>query len=187
MTTLNLTIIDKSGCQLLVTTDVSLHKFDAVTVSPDHESFRRPDPIGMEPAWATKHLNNAFFMTRRLNEVCLLPEECSRYWRVLLTPSLPLRKGTKGESSKLMIDLFDASQTPEVKARTLLIKHFNKVRAYPEKHLLGIFEGLTLIASNSFGKLRVLCIEIPEKHLQSLEAHARQVLDSVLRPETTMH
>lgn len=151
--TAEIKIADSRGQWLTITTKVSDYQFDTVTYS-DARGFTRLDA----DAGHLTGLDEALEAARTRREVCVLPPLQRRPYRILVTPSIRgLQPETRDEAERLMIDLFEASQAPEVAASSLLITHFARgVRRYPEPHIKGIFDGLALLANRSFRGLKVM-------------------------------
>lgn len=172
---IDLPISDSTGNRLVLTTSIDRNSFDAVTCSPHADGFTVLN--GLLGASVTRaQLEAACNETVTRNEVCVLPKDVSSKWRVLLTPTLhSLDSGSRRNASRLMKDLFNASQAQEVRACRLLITHFAYVRKYPEPHIQGIFDALRELMSDSFLGLRVLGFEIAAQHLAQFE---RQLYDT---------
>ena len=173
---MELTLIDKTGAELVLTTELRLHTFDAVTCSPHAVGFTVLNSLGIT-TMSQAQLQAACNETNLRNEVCVLPINASPRWRVLLTPALrALTAQSQVDASRLMNDLFDASQATGVQASSLLITHFAHVHTYPEVHVLGILDALKKLADSSFGDLKVLGIEFRAEHLPLFEDNAKTTL-----------
>lgn len=159
-------ISDSMGNRLVLTTNVN-HTFDAVTCSPRPDGFSVLDGLLGRSAPAD-HLQAACRESIRRNEVCILPKNIASEQRILLTPTLRSRaSSTRLDASRLMKDLFNASQ--EVQAKRLLITHFAHIATYPEPHIQGICDALKELMSGSFLALQVLGFEVREQHLARFE------------------
>jgi len=113
------------------------------------------------------------------NEVSILPPEAADFWRILITPTLrSFDPSSRAEASRLMRDLFHASQASEVRANALLVTHFANVRKYPEPHLLGILDSLLDLAAGSFLGLRVLCLNLRAEHVAQFDVNVRDIIGS---------
>jgi len=55
-----------------------------------------------------------------------------------------------------MLDLVDASRSSEVDAKRVLIRHFERIRRYPEPHVEGILDALKELARDSFNRLELI-------------------------------
>lgn len=162
-------ITDSTGNVLLLTTDIHSHSFDAVTCSP-----RTDGGFGfsllfyfVDKPYQLAQLEAACNETVARNEVCVLPKSVSAKWRVLLTPTLrSIDQGTRREASRLMKDLFAASQAQEVAATRLLITHFHYAIKYPEPHVLGILDAITELMNGSFLGLKVLGLDFTKHSAQ---------------------
>ena len=176
--TLKLTLTDKAGCLLLLTTEVQSYKFEAVTCSPHAEGFTVLNSLGIT-SMSKAPLEAACTESTLRREVCVLPVAASPRWRVLLTPTLrSLEPRSRVEAFRLMNYLFHASQASKVQANSLLITHFAHARTYPEVHVLGILDALKGLANNSYGRLKVLGIEFRTEHLKQFEICAREAAAS---------
>jgi len=172
---IDLPISDSTGNRLVLTTSIDRHAFDAVTCSPHADGFTVLNGL-LGASVPRAQLEAACNETVARDEVCVLPKDVSSKWRVLLTPTLhSLDSSSRRNSSRLMKDLFSASQVQEVRACRLLITHFAYVRKYPEPHIQGIFDALKELMSGSFLGLQVLGFEIAAQHLAQFE---RQLCDA---------
>ena len=168
---IDLQISDSTGNQLMLTTNIDWRSFDAVTCSPHADGFTVLNGL-LGGAVPKAQLEAACNETVTRNEVCVLPNDVSSKWRVLLTPTLrSLDQDSRLNASRLMKDLFCASQAQQVKASRLLITHFACVRKYPEPHVQGIFDAIKDLTNSSFLGLRVLGFEIAAQHLAQFERH----------------
>lgn len=170
---IDLQISDSTGNRLVLTTSINKHSFDIVTCSPHADGFTVLNLLGRSVP--RTQLEAACKQTVTRNEVCVLPRDVSGKWRILLTPTLrSLESGSRQEASRLMKDLFRASQAQQVRTSRLLITHFAFVRKYPEPHIQGIFDALKELMSGSFLGLQVLGFEFAAQHLEHFE---RQLID----------
>ena len=189
---MNISLTDSTGQVLVLTTGGQTHTFDAVTCSPHADGFTVLNSL-VGRSVSRAQLQAACDETVARNEVCVLPVDVSSKWRVLLTPTLrSLDSSSRFEASRLMNDLFRASQAAGVQATSLLITHFARVRKYPEPHVLGIFDALRELGAGSYQSLRVLCIEISPDHLPRFETNARDAFAAqppvaVDRPQVAGH
>ena len=164
-----LPITDSAGNTLLLTTAIHSHSFDAVTCSP-----RTDGGFGfsllfyfVDKPYQLAQLEAACTETVTRNEVCVLPKSVSAKWRILLTPTLRSNdQGTRHEATRLMKDLFAASQAKEVAANRLLITHFHYAIKYPEPHVLGILDAIAELRSSSFLGLKVLGFDFTKHSAQ---------------------
>lgn len=172
---IDLLIADSTGSELVLTTSIRDHSFDAVTCSPHADGFTVLNGL-LGRSVPKAQLEAACNETVRRNEVCVLPKDVSSKWRVLLTPALrSLDAGSRRDASRLMKDLISATQTQQVRANRLLITHFAYIRRYPEPHIQGIFDALKDLMIGSFFALEVLGFDIAEQHLARFE---RQLCDT---------
>ncbi|WP_345791799.1 hypothetical protein AAG895_09605 [Thauera sp. JM12B12] len=172
---IDLLIADSTGSELALTTSIRDHSFDTVTCSPHADGFTVLNGL-LGRSVPKAQLEAACNETVRRNEVCVLPIDVSSKWRVLLTPALrSLDSDSRRDASRLMKDLFSATQTQQVRANRLLITHFAYIRRYPEPHIQGIFDALKDLMSGSFLALEVLGFDIAEQHLARFE---RQLCDT---------
>ncbi len=170
---MNVSLTDSTGQVLVLTTDSRAHTFDAVTCSPHADGFTVLNSL-VGRSISRAQLRAACDQAIAQNEVCVLPIDVSAKWRVLLTPTLhSLDSSSRLKASRLMIDLFRASQAHGVRANSLLITHFAHVRKYPEPHVLGILDALKELSRGSYQSLKVLCIEIRPDHLPQFETDTR--------------
>lgn len=170
---MNLPIFDSTGNQLILTNNINRHSFDAVACSPHANGFTVLNGLlgGSVPR---AQLEAACNETVTRNEVCVLPKDVSTEWRILLTPTVrSLGSGSRLSASRLMKDLFGASQAQQVKASRLLITHFACVRKYPEPHIQGIFDAVKELMSGSFRGLHMLGFEIAAQHSAQFESELR--------------
>lgn len=173
---MEVTLVDAAGNNLLLTTDIPVHTFEAITCSPNPDGFTVLNSLRIASMSETQ-LQTACKETTERNEVCVLPAGASPRWRVLLTPAL--RSGapqSEADASRLMHDLFNASQAANVQVKSLLITHFAYVRSFPTAHVLGILGALKKLAGGSFGRLGVLGIEVRDEHLPQFAALASKSL-----------
>jgi hypothetical protein len=156
----NWSVIDSAGHELTLTTEPGNHAFEAVTCSPHADGFTVLNSL-IGRAVPRAQLQAACDATVSRNEVCVLPAAVSPTWRILLTPTLgSLDASTRLDASRLMTDLFRASQAKEVNVGSLLVTHFAYVRKYPEPHVLGILDALKNLSTESFQNLRLLCFQM---------------------------
>lgn len=166
---IDLQISDSTGNQLMLTTNIDQHSFDAVTCSPHADGFTVLNGL-LGRSVPRAQLEAACNETVTRNEVCILPKDFSFKWRVLLTPTLrSLDSDSQLNASRLMKDLFCASQAQQVKVNRLLVTHFTYVRKYPEPHVQGIFDAIKELTSSSFLGLQVLGFEIAAQHQAQFE------------------
>ena len=155
-------LTDTQSIVLELTTEIEGKDFDAITCSP-----RTDDGFGFSllrfyaGLELTPALDSACKAAVARNEVCILPEELSPKWRVLLTPTLKTRdESSRAEAHRLMIDLFNASQAGGVGAQRLLITHFYWVQKYPRQHVIGILDGIRDLRVSGFRGLKTIGVDI---------------------------
>lgn len=171
-------LADSTGQVLVLITESRTHTFDTVTCSPHADGFTVLNSL-VKRSISRDQLQAACDQTIARDEVCVLPVDVSSKWRVLLTPTLhSLDSSSRSEASRLMTDLFRASQSQGVQANSLLITHFAHMRKYPEQHVLGILDALKELSHGSYQSLRVLCIEIHPDHMPQFQTNVRDVLAS---------
>jgi hypothetical protein len=170
-----ITILDSFGERLRITANLRGCEFDTATYS---------DAVGFTPLCAVvrdfPQLGLAQRAARERREVCVLPRLKSPPFRILITPSIrSTQPETRFEAKRLMLDLFEASQTPDVRARNLVITHFAWVRRYPEPHINGIFDAIVSISRGSFRGLRVLGFKVchPRRFCTDLVALNRRLVE----------
>ena len=170
---MNFSVIDSAGHELALITELGTHKFEAVTCSPHADGFTVLNSL-IGRAVPRAQLQAACDEAVSRNEVCVLPVAVSPKWRVLLTPTLrSLDASTRLDASRLMTDLFQASQAKEVNVGSLLVTHFAYVRKYPEPHVLGILDALKTLSTGSFQNLRLLCFQMRPELASLFEANVR--------------
>lgn len=151
-----ITITGRRGEHLVITVRVSYCTFEAAAYSPA-PGF---SPISADLG-SFAGLGRACSMTLMRRETCVLPRAAHPTQRILLTP--PIKRAdpaTRAGAERLMLDMFETSRSPEVRAQSLLIKHFQSVRKYPRPHVQGVLDALAHIAKGSFCGLKVLGFEI---------------------------
>lgn len=171
---IDLPVADSAGNVLLLSTAIHGHDFDAVTCSP-----RTDGGFGwsllyyfIDEPYDLHQLEAACNETIVRNEVCVLPRSISKKRRVLLTPTIRSRdEGSRSEATRLLKDLFEASQAEGVAATRLLVTHFRYSINYPEPHILGILDAIAEIQAGSFRKLKVLGFDLTE-HREQFEYQA---------------
>ena len=87
---INHLIGDAHGNELLLTTDIHRHDFDAVTCSPRTDGgfgFSLLQYYVDKPNKLSTH-EPACSASISRNEVCILPKSVSSKWRVMLTPGV---------------------------------------------------------------------------------------------------
>jgi hypothetical protein len=155
-----ITILDSRGARLTITARVRDYKFDTATYS---------DAPGFTPLGAVvgdfPGLGSALHAASTRKEVCILPRLERPPYRILITPAIKgLRPETRGEAERLMLDLFAASQTPDVSCRNLLVTHFAWVSRYPKPHVQGILDAIERLSRSSFQGLEVIGFEGMERN-----------------------
>jgi hypothetical protein len=170
-----ITIQDSLGERLKITANLRGCEFDTATYS---------DAVGFTPLGAVvrdfPQLGLALGAPRERREVCVLPRLKSPPFRILITPAIrSALPETRYEAERLMLDLFQASQTPDVRARNLLSTNFSEVRRHPEPHINGIFDAIVSIFRGSFRGLRVLGFNVchPHRFCSDLAALKRRLVE----------
>ena len=177
---INHSIIDVHGNELLLTTDIHRHNFNAVTCSP-----RIDDGFGfsllhyfIDKPYKLSNFEPACSASISRNEVCILPKSVSSKWRVLLTPSIhSYNESSRSIAKNLMLDLFNATQTQDVIATKLLITHFHYIMKYPRQHILGILDAIKQLRNKSFGELKVLSFDINGSYIAEFERDISDTLN----------
>ena len=169
-------LTDSNGSRLLLTTAVTAVAFDAIACSPHSDGFTVLNSLA-DGLLSKAQLDSACKQATARQEVCVLPVGASSKGRLLLTPTVQsLNPSSRLAASRLMIDLYNATQSVEVRASTLLITHFAYGSKYPEVHVLGILDALKELASRSFGILGVLGIQFRPEQVPQFEANVRATL-----------
>jgi hypothetical protein len=177
-------LTDAAGQILRVTTQRGADAFDAVTCSPHASGFTMLNSL-VAKSFSRDQLAVACAQSIDRNEVSILPPEAADFWRILITPTLrSFDPSSRAEASRLMRDLFHASQAAEVSANALLVTHFANVRKYPEPHLLGILDSLLDLAAGSFLGLRVLCLNLRAEHVAQFDMNVRSIIGSRAKGDT---
>lgn len=173
---MDISIADSGGGALSVTTDVLGVPFDATACSPHAEGFTVLHAI-VGDRITREQLELACQRCNERGEVCILPGIASTRTRILIVPnSGALDSAGRQKASMLMMDLFRATQTREVSAKSLLISHFGYVWRYPHAHVLGICDAINELKCQSFLGLRVLGFEVASSIRSQFERDVRQSL-----------
>lgn len=173
---MNVTLTDSRGGKLLLTTDRKAFDFDAVTCSPHAGGFTILNAI-VRGAVAKDQLEAACRQTTGCNEIRILPVEASSGHRVLLAPTVrSIEPSSRHLVSRLMVDLFRATQRSQIRANSLLITQFEYARKYPEMHLLGVLDALKEIGCETYGELAIIGIPVRCEHISLLQDSVREVI-----------
>jgi hypothetical protein len=173
---MEISIADSGAGMLDITTDVFGVSFDATACSPHADGFTVLNAI-VGDRIPCKQLEQACQDCNEREEVCILPGSAAICTRVLIVPnSGSLDSAGRQKASMVMMDLFRASQTAEVSAKSLLISHFGYVSRYPHAHVLGICDGLNELRRQSFLGLGVIGFEVASSIRAQFERDVRQAL-----------
>jgi hypothetical protein len=173
---MDIAITDSGGGALTVTTDVHDVAFDVTACSPHADGFTVLNAI-IGDRIPRNQLERACQQCNERGEVCILPQIASTRTRVLIVPnSGALDPAGRQKGSMLMMDLFRATQTREVSAKSLLISQFGYVWRYPHAHVFGICDAINELKRQSFLGLRVLGFEVAPSISLQFERDVRQAL-----------
>jgi len=167
---MDISLTDSVNNTLRLTTDRFGHNFDVVTFSPLSDEFSVRNKLRRNMANSDRR-GAAGKDAVPGTEIGILPPGFSSEWRVLVTPTLrSIDSYSRSDTSRLMTNLFVASQAQGVSATRLLIANFAHVRRYPEIHILGILDALNELSTQSFLNLRLLCLDLPVEYWPRFES-----------------
>lgn len=170
---MDISLTDSVNNTLRLTTDCFGHSFDVVTFSPLSDEFSVRNRLRRNRANSDRRGATGKEAVAG-TEIGILPPGFSSEWRVLVTPTLRLLDTySRDDTSRLMTNLFLASQAQGVAATKLLISNFAHVRRYPERHILGILDALKELSTQSFQNLRLLCLDLPVEYWPQFERTLR--------------
>jgi hypothetical protein len=155
---------------------VNAMSFDATACSPHADGFTVLRAI-VGDRMTLKQLEQVCQQCNQRGEVCILPDIAAKHTRVLIVPNSGSLDSTgRQKASKSMVDLFRASQTEEISAKSMLISHFGYVWRYPQAHVLGICDGVNELRKQSFLGLEAIGFNVASSISSQFECDVRQAL-----------
>ena len=176
---MNIEFKDSQGKVLTVTTQVSGRRFDATACSPHADGFTMLNAI-VNHRIPQVQLEMACRQSIACNEVCVLPRAVNLDTCVMIVPNAGVLDDTgRQRADALMTDLFMATQSPQVRAASLLVTHFAYVNRYPQEHLFGILDAIVKLRRQSFQRLDMLGFQVADGIKTGFERDLTEALNAL--------